>query len=241
MHWFPIILGTWNETLRVCAPTVIDQVLGRVKKDVCDQRLDEWAATACRLADVRISVEGDENLEDLRNGESFVVISNHQSSYDIFVLMHTYPSSLRMVAKKQIFQVPVMGGAMKASGFVSVDRSNSEGARQSLENAKAAFEAGTSIWIAPEGTRSPDGRLLPFKKGGFMLALSAQRRILPVTLIDTNTILPSKDHKVRSGKHVRVRFHPPVDPADFGVERRDELVEHVRNVIISGQPEELRQ
>lgn len=240
MHWLPIILRTCGETLRVSAPTVVEQVFGRVKKNVCDQRLDEWAATACRLADVRISVDGDENLADLRDGESFVVISNHQSTYDIFVLMHTYPGSLRMVAKKQICDIPIMGGAMIASGFVSVDRSNTESARQSLDNAKAVFDAGTSIWIAPEGTRSDDGRLLPFKKGGFMLALSAQRRILPVTLIDTNTILPSKDHKVRTGKHVRVRFHAPVDPAEFGVEGRDELVEHVRNIIISGQPAELR-
>ena len=213
MHWLPIIAGTWNETLRVCTPTVVEQVFGRVTKENCDQRLQEWAATACRLADVRISVRGDENLDHARRGESFVVISNHQSSYDIFVLMHTFPGSLRMVAKKEIFRVPIMGGAMRAARFVALDRGNSERARQALDDAKATFDAGTSVWIAPEGTRSPDGRLLPFKKGGFMLALKAQRRILPVTVIDTNRVLPSKDHRVRSGQHVKLKFHAPIDPA----------------------------
>ena len=240
MHWLPIIALTWNETLRVCTPTVLEQAFGRVQKSDCDRRLHEWSATACRLADVRISVEGDEHLDAVRAGETFVVISNHQSSYDIFVLMHTFPGSLRMVAKKQIFNVPVMGGAMKAAGFVALDRGNSARARRALEDAIATFDAGTSIWIAPEGTRSPDGRLLPFKKGGFHFALAAKRRILPVSLIDTNTVLPSKDHRVRAGQHVRVRFHAPVDPQDFGVERRDELADHVRQIIRSGQPEHLQ-
>ncbi len=240
MHWLPIIVGTWNETLRVCTPTVVEQAFGRVKKSDCDRRLHEWAATACRLADVRIDLEGDEHLAPVREGESFVVISNHQSSYDIFVLMHSYPGSLRMVAKKEIFRVPVMGGAMKAAGFVSLDRGNSDRARKALADTRATFDAGTSVWIAPEGTRSDDGRLLPFKKGGFMLAYQMERRILPVTMVDTNRVLPSKDHKVRSGQNVKVVWHPPVDPKAYGVERRDELVADVRRIIQSGQPPALR-
>ncbi len=240
MHWLPIIVGTWNETLRVCTPTVIEQAFGRVRKSDCDRRLDQWAATACRLADVSISSEGDEHLQPVRDGESFVVISNHQSSYDIFVLMHRFPGSLRMVAKKEIFRVPVMGGAMKAAGFVALDRGNNARARQALAESRATFDAGTSVWIAPEGTRSDDGRLLPFKKGGFMLAYQMERRILPVTVVDTNKVLPSKDHKVRSGQSVKVVWHAPIDPKDYGVEGRDQLMADVRKTIQSGQPEHLR-
>ncbi len=239
MHWLPIVLGTWNETMRVCAPTVIDAALGRVTKDKCDKRLEEWAATAVRLADIKIHVRGEENL-DLARDEQFVVISNHQSSYDIFVLMHAYPGSLRMVAKKQMFSIPVMGGAMKAAGFVSLDRGNHERARTALREAQASFARGTSVWIAPEGTRSDDGRLLPFKKGGFIFALNAGVRILPVTVLGTRHVLPSKDHRVRAGKSVELVFHAPVDPSAYGYDRRDELVSHVRETIVSAQPAELQ-
>lgn len=240
MHWSLIIARTWNETLRVCAPTVAEQLVGRVTKQKCDQRLDEWAHTACRVADVKITVHGDEHLAPVREGESFVVISNHQSSYDIFVLMHVFPGSLRMVAKKEIFRVPVMGGAMHAARFVALDRGNTDRARKALDDAVKTFEQGTSVWIAPEGTRSPSGKMLRFKKGGFMLALNAKRRTLPVTLVDTNTVLPSKDVRVRSGQHASVHFHAPIDPADYGLERRDELMDDVKRVIRSAQPLELQ-
>lgn len=240
MHWSKIILRTWNETMRVSAPTVVEQAFGRVNKLDCDRRLAQWSARACEHADVRIHVEGEENLAPVHAGETFVVISNHQSSYDIFVLMHSFPGSLRMVAKHQMFRIPVMGGAMKAAGFVALDRGNSERARRALDDAIATFDAGTNVWIAPEGTRSPDGRLLPFKKGGFMLALKAQRRILPVTLLDTRDVLPSKDYRVRTGQEVTVCFHPAIDPRGYGIEGRDALIDDVRAVIESRQPASLR-
>ncbi|MEM6959528.1 MAG: lysophospholipid acyltransferase family protein [Myxococcota bacterium] len=239
-RWFPIILRTWNETLRVCTPTVIEHAVGRVRKEDCDRRLHEWSAEACRLAGVRISVRGDEHFDPVRQGETFVVISNHQSSYDIFVLMHTFPGSLRMVAKKEIFRVPIMGGAMRAAGFVALDRGDSARARKALDDAIETFDAGTSVWIAPEGTRSPDGRMLPFKKGGFMLAYNAKRRILPVTLNRTNQVLPSKDYRVRKDQRVEMVVHPPIDPSEYGLEKRDDLMRDVRHAIASGQPEALR-
>jgi 1-acyl-sn-glycerol-3-phosphate acyltransferase len=95
------------------------------------------------------------------------------------------------------------------------------------------LQTGTSVWIAPEGTRSKDGRLGPFRRGGFHLALQSGCRILPITIIGTRAVLPAKGARVTDGCRVRVVVHAPVDPRGFGEERRVELTEVVRRVIAS--------
>jgi 1-acyl-sn-glycerol-3-phosphate acyltransferase len=145
-----------------------------------------------------------------------------------------------MIAKKEMFRVPFLGPAMAAAEFVNIDRGDNARAREALDIARKRIESGINIWIAPEGTRSEDGRLLPFKTGGFMLALQTGIPILPVTVIGTQDVLPAKRVRVYPGKRVGVRFHAPVDPTSFGTERRDELIEHVRRTIDSGLPRELQ-
>jgi len=161
-------------------------------------------------------------------------MSNHQSLYDIPALYQTLPLRLRMVAKAELFRIPIWSQAMRAAGFVELDRSVRERAIESLERAKAALAEGTSIWIAPEGTRSKSGQLGPFKLGGFHLALGAGARILPVTVSGTRLILPAKGGKVVPGAEVRVTVHEAVDPAAFGGEVNDSLVDRVRELIESG-------
>jgi 1-acyl-sn-glycerol-3-phosphate acyltransferase len=158
-------------------------------------------------------------------------MSNHQSLYDIPVIFQTLNLRVRMVAKTELFKVPVWAQAMRAAGFVEVDRKNRHRALESLENAKRALESGTSIWIAPEGTRSDTGELLPFKKGGFHLALGTGARILPVSIDGTRNALVARGFNVKNGASVKVTVHPPVDPKDWGRERRQELIEHVRQLI----------
>ena len=206
-------------------------------REVHDRRLDWWSGSALRDADVKVGVEG---LAHIDTSQRYLVMSNHQSSYDIFVLMQHFPGSLRMVAKAEMFKLPIFGRAMETAEFIRIDRSNTERAIESLELAKARIESGINVWIAPEGTRSEDGRLLPFKKGGFMLALDSGVSILPVTVRGTDGVLPAKQRKVTRGKEVSVRFHPPVDPLQFGHERRDDLIAHVRSVIDSGLPAHLQ-
>jgi 1-acyl-sn-glycerol-3-phosphate acyltransferase len=122
---------------------------------------------------------------------------------------------------------------MRAAGFVELDRSARERAIESLARAQSALRQGTSIWIAPEGTRSKDGRLRQFKLGGFHLAVGAAARILPVTIAGTRLILPAKGARVVPGAEVRVTVHEPIEPADFGAEVSDRLVEAVRSQIES--------
>ena len=221
------------ETFRVCAPTVVEAAFGRLSRETVDRRLNVWANNALRLAESEVQVQG---LDHVRPTESYLLMSNHQSAYDIFALFVAFPHSMRMVAKRSMFRLPIMGRGMKLAGFVEIDRGTHHRALAALETAKEVINSGINVWIAPEGTRSQDGALLPFKRGGFIMAMQLGCRILPVSIEGTRDILPAKDYRVRKGKTVRITFHEPVDPNGFGPDGRDELMSSVRQSISSVLP-----
>lgn len=218
-------------TLRVSVPTLWDASRGKLTVETADHRLALWSKALVERADLDISVGG---VENARRARAFVVMSNHQSHYDIPVLYQTLPLSMRMVAKRELFRIPLWAQAMRAAGFIELDRSDRERAIRSLEAAREALERGISIWIAPEGTRSASGALGPFKKGGFKLALSAGAPILPVSIEGTRQALPARARKVKSGAKVRVVVHEPVETAGLSAEDEDALVARVRSLIASG-------
>jgi 1-acyl-sn-glycerol-3-phosphate acyltransferase len=226
-----------GETAAISAPTLVEAATGRLTPEVCDERLEHWAKKILKQAKVTFEVEG---LENAPRGESFVVMSNHQSLYDIPILFQVLKRRVRMVAKRELFRIPGWSHAMRVAGFVEIDRNDREQAIESLRRAEAALNSGTNIWIAPEGTRSDSGRLSPFKKGGFHMALDAHVRILPITIVGTRDALLARGFRVRNGAQVRVTVHPPVDPAKYGHERREELIAEVRRAIQSALPPELR-
>lgn len=213
------------ETLQISVPTVLDSARGSLTPERCDRRLDSWSRRLLEQARVELSVSG---MERLPEHEPFVVMSNHQSLYDIPVMYQALKRRLRMVAKKELFQIPLWAQAMRSAGFVELDRARSERAIASLKAAEQVLGEGTSIWIAPEGTRSRTGRLGPFKKGGFHLALSAGVRILPVTIDGTRDVLTAHGWSVKAGAKVRVVASEPVDPRQYGLEKLGDLVQVVR-------------
>jgi len=227
------LLHAANVTLRISIPTIWEGARGKLTAEACDERLAWWSKELVTRAAIDLHVIGRQHAE---RGGTFVVMSNHQSHYDIPVLYQSLPLRLRMVAKSELFKIPIWAQAMRAAGFVELDRSNRERALESLERAKIALAAGTSIWIAPEGTRSRDGALGPFKLGGFHLAAGARARILPITISGTSQTLPAKGAHVTSGAEVSVTIHEPIDPADFGAEASDALVQAVRTRIASALP-----
>jgi 1-acyl-sn-glycerol-3-phosphate acyltransferase len=143
---------------------------------------------------------------------------------------------MRMVAKRETFVLPIMGQAMLAAEFIPIDRRDHAKARAALDHARDVMRSGINVWIAPEGTRSQSGTMLPFKKGGFMLALGTGVPILPVSVVGTRDILPSKDWRVRKGKRADITFHPPIDPSAYGADGRDALMADVRARIDSALP-----
>jgi 1-acyl-sn-glycerol-3-phosphate acyltransferase len=222
------------ETLAISVPTVADAVRGRVTKEVCDYRLDRWSRNIVANARMELEVEGRENLLP---GETYLVMSNHQSHYDVPVLFQVVGPNIRMVAKRELFRVPIFGGALAAGGFISIDRSDRHAAIRSLDEARRLLASGTHVWIAPEGTRSRTGELLPFKKGAFYLAFEARLPILPVTIRGTRDALPAEGVRSIAGAHVHVRIHPHIDAvpyAERGKPGRAALMDEVRRVLESG-------
>ncbi len=200
------------ETLAISWPTVVDAARGRVTKEACDERLAHWSSEIVLNAKIDLHVIGRENMAP---GKTYLVMSNHQSLYDIPVLFHVIGANLRMVTKTELFKIPIFGKAMAAAGFIDIDRSNRQRAIESLAVARRKLNEGVHVWIAPEGTRSKTGRLLPFKKGGFQLALDTMQPILPVTLDGTRDVLPAKGARSIEGAHVKVTIHAPIDPRAY--------------------------
>jgi 1-acyl-sn-glycerol-3-phosphate acyltransferase len=220
-----VVLSLRNayEALAVSVPTIVDGVRGRLTARESDERLERFAANVMRNSEIAVSVRGRENLaggQSSRGGldagtRAYVVMSNHQSHYDVPVLFYVLGGRLRMVAKKELFRVPVFGRAIRDAGMIEVDRGNRQRAIASLATAKAQLAGGTHIWIAPEGTRSETGELLPFKKGGFVLALDMEAPILPITIKGTRDVLPSHGMFSRVGVEVHVTIHPPIETSPF--------------------------
>ena len=233
---FDVLARAAVETHRISVPTLVQAAQGTLTSQICDERLDQWSARLLRQAGIRLEVTGTENLV---HGEPFIVMSNHQSHYDIPTLYQALKIPLRMVAKKEIFRIPFMAGAMRAAGFVEIDRKDPQRAIRALRMAHAQLGDAVSLWIAPEGTRSKTGRLGTFKKGGFHLAVDGGMRILPVAIDGTRFALPAGGITVTRGATAHVTILPAIDSAAY-VGRLGELVKVVRKTISDALPPSIR-
>lgn len=237
-----IVLSLRNvyETLAISWPTVLEAAVRGTTKEACDARLDSWARKVVKHAKMQIEVIGREHLA---TGTTYLVMSNHQSHYDIPVLFYVMGPNIRMIAKTELFKLPVFGGAIREAGFIEIDRSNRSRAIESLAVARRKIAAGTHVWIAPEGTRSKTGALLPFKKGGFALALEMGAPVLPIAIQGTRDALPAKGARSVAGAKVRVHIFPPIDARTYAPEGaspavlkqgRERLMVEVRKTLEGG-------
>jgi 1-acyl-sn-glycerol-3-phosphate acyltransferase len=190
-----------------------------------------WGRIALAGGLVRLKVEG---AEKLPRGKPMVFMSNHESWLDIPALLAAIPVQVRFLAKKSLFSIPIFGWAISSMGFIPVDRENRRTAIRSFEEAAARIRAGRSVLVFPEETRSTDGKLLPFQRGGFLLALKSTLPIVPVGLDGPRRCMPKHSYLVRPGT-ITVRFGPPIATAGRGVTEKGALMEEVRGAI-----EELR-
>lgn len=189
-----------------------------------------WAWVLCRLNFVRVRVVGREHLDTNR---SCVVMSNHRSHFDVLALYGHWPGQFRWVIKQELRKVPFLGPACAAMGHIFIDRSDRERAIASLNAARPLLTGGISVLLFPEGTRSRDGRLQDFKKGGFVMALNLGLPLLPVSVSGTRELLPVGTMKLRPGT-ATITIHDAIDPADYGHERREQLMADVRAAIRQG-------
>ena len=183
-----------------------------------------WSSAMLAASLVRVEARYAPELEP---GKSYVFLCNHQSLFDIPVLLATCPGQVRMLAKRTLFLIPLFGWAMKAGGFISVDRADRSTARQSFSSAVARLRAGTSILLFPEGTRSLTNELLPFQRGGFLLALKIGLPIVPVGIRGTREVQHRGNWAIRPGKAV-ISYGAPIHAAEYGLRRKAELNREVR-------------
>ena len=187
-----------------------------------------------RLAGVKVEIRGREHLQ---SGQNYIFMSNHVSNLDAPVLIPIIPGRCSVLVKKELFRIPILGTGMKVADLVPVDRSNREAAIESVNAAVQVLRQGLHMLIFPEGTRSEDGRVLPFKKGPFHLAMESGVPVVPVTLLGTFESWPKTSFGMRPGT-ATVLFHPPVDPRAYP--DRDSLMQAVSETIESALPAENR-
>lgn len=186
-----------------------------------------WARSILFIAGVRVEVASEAALPD----GPCIFVSNHQGAFDILALFVGLPRRFVFVAKKSLFSIPFLGWHIRAHGYIPVDRSNREAAIRSLRQAGERIRAGTSVAVFPEGTRSQDGSILPFKKGPFMLALQAGVPLVPVALEGSVQVNPKKSLYVCPNT-VRLLVGPPVETEGLTEGARDDLMRAVRSTVI---------
>lgn len=187
-----------------------------------------WTRSMLWASGADLSIEG---RETLRFDRPHVFVSNHQGMLDVVCLIWGIPVPVRFVAKHTIASVPIFGWYLKLAGYIFVDRSNRIAAVRSLDHAAARIRAGTNIVAFPEGTRTRTGRILPFKKGPFMLAIKSGVPIVPIAIEGSMKVMRKGSMRVTSCP-VRLRFGEPIETAGLAEPARDALMRRVRDAII---------
>lgn len=196
--------------------------LFRARRGYFDWVHRNWGRSMLGLAGVRVEVQG---LERLPPDEALILAANHQSWFDIVAIFASLPVSLRFVAKKEISRVPLFAQAIRAAGHVFLDRKNRAKAVAAMREAGERMrDQGLSMVLFPEGTRSPDGRLLPFKKGSFVLAIETGATLVPIAMDGGRLIMPKGRLRVRSGQ-MRIRCGDAIPLAGLTKDDRDPVLE----------------
>lgn len=171
-----------------------------------------WCRIILALSGVRVNVDGVSNIP--RAGP-VIFMSNHQGAFDIPALQGYIPVQFRWVAKKSLFKIPVIGWTMSLAGYIGIDRENAAEAMRNIEDAAQKIRGGTSVLVFPEGTRSDTGRLLPFKRGAFLLAGRSGVPVVPVAIQGTKDIMKRGRYSINPST-VRISFGRPIAPEQGG-------------------------
>lgn len=186
-----------------------------------------WARINSFFTPMTVHVIGSENI---KSGTSYVITANHQSLYDIYVLYGWLGLDFKWVMKKELETVPILGLACKVLGHIYIDRSDTKSSVETISAAKTKITNGTSVVFFPEGTRSGDGNIRPFKKGAFKMALDLGIPVLPVTINGTRNILPKGSLDLMPGGATMI-IHKPIDVKGYDEKNMNELMDKTRVMI----------
>jgi 1-acyl-sn-glycerol-3-phosphate acyltransferase len=198
---------------------------------VYDWASTDWSRDILRAAGTPVIAEG---LENIPRDRPVMYASNHSSMFDIWALFATLPGSVRFVAKRELFRIPLLGRAMLAVGHVPIDRAARKKAFEAYDEAARKIRSGTSVLVFPEGTRSRTGELLPFKNAPFGLAIAAQVPVVPIYVHHTFEILPKGAWRLRP-RPIRLLVAPPISTTGLRSEDRERLRDEVRAAMVALQ------
>lgn len=187
-----------------------------------------WSRAILRAAGVKLTVN---SLAKLDPKTPYVFMANHASASDIFSLFVAVPFPVRMIAKKQLGRIPFFGWAMHAGRFIFIDRQNPIAARRSIDEAARRIHGGQSVLLFPEGTRTRDGNMGPFKKGGFHLAIASGASIVPCGIRGSRAVWPRGSALIYSGA-IHIEIGEPISTAGLTDDDRDALLERVHALIL---------
>ena len=224
LHTAWIIVLSIIFTAYTCSRSIIKYLMGNTNRAWVDEMIQAWANRILKLVKVNYIVINPSGSEPKQNKPT-VIMCNHSSVYDIPLSFKAFPKhSIRMLAKKEFSRVPIMAGGMKAAEFLFIDRKNRQQAMRDLIAVKKLMESGIVIWIAPEGTRSKDGKLAPFKKGCFITAIEAKATIIPIGIRGAYNILPARTTAFNLNQHAEIHIGEAIDAAQY---TKDDLVKVV--------------
>lgn len=206
-------------TIAICLSVMADVRWFRKSKAKAQQFPRAWGRLLCWISNIRVRVEGGEQLDPAK---PYIFIGNHCSMADIMAFSGYIKHDYRWIAKKELFKIPIFGAGIRAIDFIPIDRSHGREAVQSLNNAAQRIAEGSSVILFPEGTRSADGHLQPFKTGAVMLAIKAGVELVPVGFNGTHQALP-KGKLLSRGGEVLLRIGTPMPTAGFKAKDKQEL------------------
>lgn len=230
-HWLTALYPVWQWFVLipivalftvVAAPIAIVMCAFGLKRRANLAIAVRWARLIARLTPMRVVIDGSEQVDP---GVSYVVVANHVSQYDIPLIYGYSGLDLRWVMKAEIGRLPFIAQGCRALGHIFIDRSDPEQARSAINSAVADLPPGTGVLFFPEGTRSRDGRLKPFRKGAFRVAAARGLPILPMTVIGTREMLEPGSLRIRPGT-ARLVVHAPIHPGSGAI---DEVVADLKS------------
>ncbi|MCA0402565.1 MAG: 1-acyl-sn-glycerol-3-phosphate acyltransferase [Proteobacteria bacterium] len=215
------------QVVNTCGWSVFKGLTGKTNRPWVDMMIQRFADRVLKLVGVKCKIINPYQVEP-KKGKPTIVMCNHSSLYDIPISFKAFPNhSIRMLAKKELSKIPIMSQGMTAAEFPFVDRKNRTQALNDLEAVKRLLKSGIVMWIAPEGTRSKNGKLAPFKKGAFITAIQTEAEIIPIGIRGAYDILPARTTQFNLNQTAEIHIGKAIDASAYSLETKDELIKLV--------------
>jgi len=224
-----IIIKSLYSVLKISRDTISISQKNKLTRTWVNHRIYDWAKEIIGYTKANWRVINPNNIAP-KHGQPTIIMCNHASLYDIPFTYLAFPNeTIRMLAKKELQKIPFFGKTIELGGHLFIDRQNRQQAINNLNNMRKFLADDVVMWMAPEGTRSADGKLAPFKKGGFITAIQAQATIIPLVIRGANLILPARSLNFSLNQNVDIIDGQPVDASEYTLEQKNELINLVHN------------